>query len=161
MSRRALVMIFGVLQRAKIAWGRRLIPFWLSLWLLTSFGGPAAAWQHFDGTFCAPCTVSAPAVDDCCEEPQKQHAEIGLASLDDCRQCCAPTPRISPDKLVAASLQIAVLPARFTFAVPIGRETRLFCAFPPISLDAQPRPPPRGRAPPVWFSISPFCTPEI
>lgn len=161
----AFAMLFVVSKSAKwIAIWQRLFPLWVSL-LLWSSGGSATAWQHPDGTFCATCTVPAPVpapvVDECCKANPQQRAAMGLSAPDDCRQCCAPTPQTSPEKRLASSLRVAVLPVRFAFEAPIRPETCLFHASTQSSLDTLPRPPPRGRAPPVSLSISPFCRFEI
>ncbi|HEX9996386.1 MAG TPA: hypothetical protein VGB45_04520 [Abditibacterium sp.] len=128
---------------------------------MSPFCGSVAAWQHSDGTFCAPCTSSplAPVLDDDCES--ESLAAPNTAASDDCRKCCSPTPQPAPDKLISQSFQVAILSALFAFKAPIRGESRLSYAFVALSLDNLPRPPPRGRAPPLWLLISPFCTLEI
>lgn len=150
------VILLSVLRSAKwLPLWRRLTPLWISLWLLSSFGGPAAAWQHLDGTLCNTCTFAAPVFDPCCDEAQP-HAAMGLSAPDDCQQCCAPAPQHAPDKLLSPLSHAAILSAPIAFAPPVRRETRLFFAPAASPVNAFPRPPPRGRAPPFLFSTSPF-----
>ncbi|HEX8464613.1 MAG TPA: hypothetical protein VF627_08345 [Abditibacterium sp.] len=130
----------------------KLAPLWVGLWLM-SFGC-LAQWQHFDGTFCATCTDGAPEFDaDCQDEAQ---AEISTGAPDDCHRCCALTSQPAPDKLLSPVHHAAILSAPVTFALPIRPETRLNFSFASLPLDFLPRPPPRGRAPPLPFSISSF-----
>jgi hypothetical protein len=134
----------------------KLTSLWLGLWLM-SFGGPTQ-WQHLDGTLCATCTDGAPSFDaGCKDESQEQHrAQLSVAAPDDCRQCCAPVSQSPSEKLVSHVHFAAILSAPATFALPARREIRLKFAFASLPLDALPRPPPRGRAPPLPFSISSF-----
>ncbi len=149
-------MLFNVLRNAKwLPMWRRLIPLWIGLWLLSSFGGPAAAWQHLDGTLCNTCTFAAQVFDPCCDEAQPR-AEMGVSAPDDCQQCCAPAPQHAPDKLLSPLSHAAILAVPIAFAPPARRETRRFFALAALPPDALRRPPPRGRAPPCLFSISPF-----
>jgi hypothetical protein len=147
-------MIFSVLRSAKwLSVWRKLAPLWVGLWLLSSLGGPAAAWQHLDGTICNTCTTPAPVVDQCCETELQQSTEIAVSASHNCQTCCEPTPQRAPDKLISPTSYMAIVGDFVAFRIPTQAETRHFFTSFSLPLDALPRPPPRGRAPPFLFSI--------
>lgn len=151
---------FCVLNDAKwSARWRRLIPLWVGLWLMSSFGGSAVP-QHLDGTPCNTCARTSFALtpDKCEPEAQRRYGvQLGANEPENCRQCCAPTHRNAPDEVISSASHAAILSASHSFTAPERRERRSVVALAALFRDALPRPPPRGRAPPGLFSLSPFC----
>ncbi len=143
---------------------RRLTPFWLGLWLMASLGGPAAAYQHLSCAFCETCTRTESTLDE--HRSLESPVEVSASAPDNCRQyncrqCCASTSRQAPEKRLPHHLQTAIFSARIILDTPTRREICLRFASATPETHALARPPSRGRAPPVSFSISPFCLSEI
>ena len=146
-------MLLWVFDEAKsrIAW-LKMVPLWVSLWLVAAVFGVSPTWTHLDKTLCFTCPVTVPSTKDACCEEEKN---VALNAADDCRECCvAPVDNDSqPTFWPAAS---STMPKTGVLLSVFVREERVIYALVQSFWKGFGRAPPRGRGPPAGFSISPL-----
>lgn len=153
-------MLFVMFSGSKrmAAW-LRTAPLLASLWLVSMLCGPVPVWTHADETPCFTCPIALTAPLEACCENDKFAAfqkEIGVAAPNDCHECCEASAPDAPVSTLWPSSSPAILGARYENRLPALRETRVIYAFKTRFWNEFGRPPPRGRGPPLGFSISPL-----